>query len=230
MKLLLLILCISSTIVSCSTSDKKSKQELVAKFEHSTSGPERNNNKIPVSAPKIVKGKFNISNEIKKILPENWENEFWFEKIDNKNGFARMGGYMEGYINYYLFVGLKGNLLVEVSWGCGPACEQVVKFYESTGKTYKSVSFARLLNSADLEVFGNQIETCSSSKSFNSWSNKKCSIMLDFPETGTVVNVFRAQFFDDDKFQDNQDNHGNEGKRIAELDWDRKNFKFVEIR
>ena len=170
-----------------------------------------------------VSGKFNVDKAIKKIHPTRSEKEIWFTIIDNKNGYAEMTGYMEGSIEYFLFVGHGKNLLVEVTWGCGPACEQVVNFYEILPKRSAKVSFRKIVDSKFFSKYESEFVACLSSNSFNSWSNDRCGIMLEFEREGTQVGLYRASSFEDGKFGNSV---GQATPRLEQLLWSRKGFKF----
>lgn len=225
LKLSLIIFCFTLFLIGCSSSHKKMHPKAsIAGLGNSSPGPVLNKNKKAVANPEVIKGKYDIEREVKSILSKDWEKNFWFEVVDNKNGFAKMGGYFEGYNAYYLFVGEKSNLLVEASWGCGPACSQVVSFYKKFGETYKMISFDSIFDLNALKNLKDQLNVCISAKSFNSWSNEKCSLMLDLPNVGTTVKIYQAQFLEDGVYSDR---YGIEGKRVATIVWDRKNFKFI---
>lgn len=208
---------------ACATKPDHEENRAV-KFKSTNFSSIVNNKKSAPSHTKIIKGKYNIEKEIKKILPKNWNKERWFLSIDNKNGYAEMGGYIEGSYKYYLFVGAKNNLLVNVTWGCGPACEQVIQFYVKSGSVYKKTNFEKVLSKGARAKLQSALDSCSSKGGFNSWSNKSCVTMLKFPVRGTDVEVFsKAEFLEDGKFQDK---YGNEARKLTTLKWNKKTAQF----
>jgi len=220
-------LLITVIILGCSTSTKKQNSiahKLKTKSPINPYSSINNNESKNLGTqhkpqtPKIIIGKFNIDNVIKLTLRENWKKESWFEEIDNKNGYARMGGYREGADEYFLFIGLQKNLLVKVIWGCGPACEQVVRFYEIINNNPKKIQASKLFDKSFAHLLKNQLAVClGKNGEINDWSNHRCHLMFDFPRYGTKVKVFNALFKDNDIY---------EGPLEATLKWNRKNFNF----
>jgi len=218
------IIIIISTIlfISCATTKEKLSATYPTRTKVTKDGPRKN---IDVKSKKIERfsGKYNIDQMIARILPTGWEKDRWFKSIDYKNGYASMGGYMEGYYAYYLFVGEKADLLVEVTWGCGPACEQIVRFYEIENSRHKIISFSMIATPEVLKKMGSQYSVCSRPEGFNSWTNKNCAVMFDFPKIGTDVSVYKAKVFEDKKFQNEW---GNNGEKLVVLNWNSSLYKF----
>ena len=127
---------------------------------------------------KVVKGKLNIDLQIKKTLSDGWEQNFWFEEIDNKNGYAKMGFYGEGFVEYFLFVGAAKDLLIRIEWGCGPACEQFVSAFEINKNRVSKTELSDFL-----PVIGEEED-----------------LMFEFPHYGTVTSVYQANFKDDGQY------------------------------
>ncbi|MCB0377899.1 MAG: hypothetical protein KDD33_05340 [Bdellovibrionales bacterium] len=220
---LILMAFVLSALLGCVGPKEKASPTPTARTHVTSDGPKRNNNMERPKAIEQVSGKYNIQSLIQLILPPEWKKERWFVTIDNKNGYAKMGGYMEGYYAYYLFVGKDRNLLIETIWGCGPACEQTVIFHEINGSTAKLLKFEDIASAKVLKTLKKQIANCSGELKFNEWTNKNCEMMFDFPHIGKIVTVYKAKFLEDNKYQGEW---GGENIHLARLKWDRHLFKF----
>lgn len=170
---------------------------------------------------KVTSGKFNVDEFVKKVLPKNWEKDLWFEEINKKHGYARMGYKGEGYNEFFLFVGTKWKLLAVTSWGCGPACSQEVKLYKFANGKHTSIPLESLLSKEAKENLDYYIPTCQNEDATKSWSNDKCFLLVEFPEFGTLVELFVAQYKDDEK---------PEGKPMGRLLWNRKKHNFSWVK
>lgn len=76
-----------------------------------------------------------------------FKNDVWISELDNKNGYAKLFYLGEGYLEYFLFRGNDKDLLVFVSWGCGPICTQEVKYLEYNNGKLKGGTKDVLFNS-----------------------------------------------------------------------------------
>ncbi len=221
------ILFLLLTIISlgCTTNHTKSNSKKNQINQASISN-KINITKTPIHDSKLINDKHNIDQLIMKTLPIGWEKKNQFQIIDNKNGYARANGYYEGFTEYFLFVGVNKNLLVEVMWGCGPACEQVIKFYEFSNLNntpYKQINFKKISSINLKDKLNAYIEICNEDLTFNSWANKNCYMMFDFQKKGTNAKVYNASIFENGYFQDK---YGNQGVKLATLTWNRKLFQF----
>lgn len=182
--MLKLVLCFF-VVLSCSHGEKtaptnESKPVAAKPVEVAKSLPAKKSTKTTKEAPKpkkVVKGKLNIDLQIKKTLSKGWEQNFWFEEIDNKNGYAKMGFYGEGFVEYFLFVGAAKDLLIRIEWGCGPACEQYVSAFEINKERVSKTELSKFLPAIEVE-----------------------DLMFEFPHYGTVTSVYQANFKDDGKY------------------------------
>ena len=160
----------------------KGMQEATAELNGAPSkalmkNPRYKNSKVK-PLPKIRKGAYNIQGEIYKVVPKQEMKELSFQEIDNKNGYARMSGKMDGYYEFFLFVGPGKNLLVKVGWGCGPECSQIVSFYEVQNKSQKQIALKDVLSKKLQDSLGKRLPNCSIGQKFNAWNNK-CLLMLE---------------------------------------------------
>jgi len=218
-----IVVILTALFVGCSSSGVKPSVDTKTQTNVTNKGPKTNAKVLRPKKIKKIRGTYNIDQAIRTVLPDDWEKLRWFESIDNKNGYAKMGAYMEGYYEYFLFVGTNRNLLAEVLWGCGPACEQTVKFYELKSSTHKKIHFSAIAAPRVTKIIGNKIRLCSTGLSFNSWDNKECSVMFSFAKVGTEVNVYDAKIFEDGRFQNEQ---GTTGEILTTLSWNKNLFRF----
>lgn len=226
----LLIIVILLMSISCST-QKKSEQKKVKKevLQKKKSVPiSKKIRKKPTTKPKVTRGKLNIDKIIKKRLGKSWDKKnYWFEEIDNKNGYAKMAFFGEGYDEYFLFVSANKSLLVKSAWGCGPACSQTVYFYTYKNNKVRQARFIDYFKDF-ADKYSNEMKNCISKdgKIFNGESYKvnqytgknPCDIILEFPKFGTNVSVYQASFKDLDKY---------DGPLKAKLKWNKKASKFI---
>lgn len=211
------IILLAFIFTACSSPQSKPIKTHKQTLAEKKAAPKKNYKK---QAPKKITkldGKYNIDELIKKTLSTDWEKSRWFETIDNKNGYARMGAFMEGSYDYFLFVGDEKQLLIQVTWGCGPACEQVVHFYSIRKGKVSDIEFSKIVSPTVKSRYKDLISACTDEKDFNSWSNSDCNMMFEFPKVGTTTSLYQAKFFEDEKF---------DGEFLGKLTWNKKAFQF----
>lgn len=207
-------------MLGCSSQQKETRKEFY---------PRKNLNKktIHVKNPKkLTPGKYNVDvlvrkvlgNQVTEVLKDNPEG-FVFTEIDNKNGYAKLECLCDGFLEYFLFVGKKKNLLVSVSWDCGPECTQYVKAYSFVGGEYTSIGLEKVLSKKAVVALKPFFEDCVKNY-FTIEHDTKCQTKLDFPRLGTVVNYTAGGHL-----------HYEGAKHyvLHKLNWNRKDFRFELI-
>tara|TARA_B100000749_G_scaffold280259_1_gene275665 strand:+ start:27079 stop:27771 length:693 start_codon:yes stop_codon:yes gene_type:complete len=222
---------ITLMIAGCSTQVKNDKPMVSAQSKSAVVKKVKKIKKTPTTQPKVIQGKLNIDTIIKKQLGKSWDkNNYWFDEIDNKNGYAKMGFFGEGYDEYFLFVSDDKSLLIRSSWGCGPACTQTVSFYTYQNNEVRPAKFVNHFK-AFSDKYSSEMKNCIRKNGilFNEESHKihpntgknSCDIMFDFPKFGTTVSVYQASVKDEDKF---------EGALKEKLKWNKKTSQFYILK
>lgn len=210
------ILAILSLLLGCSSNSKP-----ISKTTTPAASPSKK-----TTEPVITAGPLNISNFIQLVAPADPEHDVWPEVIDNKNGYAKMLGYFEGYIEYFLFTSSGDkNLVVQSTWGCGPACDQTIRFFVVKGKAVEQVALNKVLKKTVASKYKDKFEPClMKDQRFGSFrTTDKCSVLIEFPKVGTSIKIYEADALEDEKytFSDTR-----EGKLLTTLKWNKKSFQF----
>lgn len=203
----LVILFLTSVLVACSSTSDQPKTE-----------------SMQTPLPIVTPGPINISELISALEPQLATQNLWLKVIDNKNGYARLEGPFEGYYEYFLFKGESKDLFVKAKWGCGPACQQLVYFYEVQNKKFKKISFSQLIHPKHISKFKNAFETCQNEDiSFGGYNLSSCGTMIIFSRIGTGLQIYGAHYFEDEKYSFKD---GRDGQLLSQFKWNKKRFVF----
>jgi hypothetical protein len=142
--------------------------------------------------------KLGLRDAIDRALPEEQRAKDGIESfstLDERNGFARLIGSLEGHVDLFLFRGEPASFLVKLTYACSPACSQDVDVFRLSGedapvrvslKDWIDFSAARPL-AAELE------KTCVHGEGRFEGSDPvhPCPFVFSFPKKGGGGDLYR---------------------------------------
>lgn len=159
------ILALVVVSMSCNTADQSNRSDDVEQLDSSTTNSSTDSVEIidrttENSEVTSATDKWQIDDYVNLLMDSYIQlstepattNDWFFDTLDIKGGFASTRGAVEGWQEFALWRMSDGNdLVIAMLVGCGPACDYTYQFYVGKGRNIKAYSETQLVPLTEIE-------------------------------------------------------------------------------